>query len=304
MMAEEESVNVSQLRAFVTVVDRGSFSEAAREMGISQPAVTMQVQTLEAAVNATLLDRRYRRIDLTEAGRILLPHARRILEQIEGAKHEIAEMSGVVSGRLAIAASTTPGVYLVPLVLGAFIASHPEVGISVSVRDSAQVVEAIESGDAQLGITGATVRGARARFEELGHDELILIAPPSSPLATRKKIKLSDLCDERWVFRESGSGTRLVAEKLLSQHGLDTGELRVVVELGTGEAIVSAVEGGLGIAIVSRYVADKALKVGSVVEVNATGLPAERPFFAVLPKGTPTRAAEAFLEQLKTQIAR
>jgi len=109
-------MNVSQLTTFVTVVERGSFSEAARALGISQPAVTMQVQALETDVGATLLDRRYRRVDLTEAGKTLLPHARRILEQLVTAQSEIIALSGVVTGRLTIAASTTPGVYVLSLI--------------------------------------------------------------------------------------------------------------------------------------------------------------------------------------------
>lgn len=297
-------MNVSQLRAFVTVVDRGSFSEAARELGISQPAVTMQVQALESDLGATLLDRRYRRVDLTEAGRSLLPHARRVLDQLEAARLDIDHLSGTISGRLSIATSTTPGVYIVPFVLGAFIQQFPEVGVAISVHDTAEVVEAVETGHAQLGVTGATVRGARVTFEELGRDELILIASPHVPLASRKHVPLAELCDELWVFRESGSGTRQVAERILADHGLDVAELRVAVELGTGEAIVSAVEGGLGIAVVSRFVADKAIKLGTVVQVDAVGLPAERPFYAVLPKGTPSRAAEAFHQHLRDALAK
>jgi DNA-binding transcriptional LysR family regulator len=297
-------VNVSQLRAFVTVVERGSFSEAARDLGISQPAVTMQVQTLEAALGVTLLDRRYRRVDLTEAGTALLPHARRVLEQIEAAKDDIEALSGTVSGRLAIAASTTPGVYLVPFTLGSFVAANPGVGVSVSVHDTAEVIDAIESGAAHFGVTGATVRGARVQFEQIAEDELVLIAVPKHPLASRRKVPLSELCEESWILRESGSGTRQVAERLLADHGLEAAELRVVVELSNGEAIVSAVEGGLGIAMVSRYVADKALRLGTVVAVDALGLPARRPFYAVLPKGTPTRAALAYYDHLVVTLAR
>ncbi len=296
-------MNVAQLRTFVTVVDQGSFSEAARVMGISQPAVTMQVQALEAAVGATLLDRRYRRVDLTEAGRTLLPHARQVLDQLESAKNELAELSGTVTGRLAIAASTTPGVYVIPRLLGDFIAANPEVGVTIAVHDTAEVVELVESGRAQLGVTGATVRGARATFEELGTDELVLICPPGDPLATRTGVALSGLADATWVLRESGSGTRQIAEKVLADNGLDPQELRVAVELGTGEAIVSAVEGGLGLSIVSRYVAAKALELGTVALVDAVGLPATRPFYAVFAKGTPTRAAQAFHEHLRAALA-
>lgn len=287
-------MNVSQLRAFVAVIERGSFSEAARELGISQPAVTMQVQSLESALGATLLDRRYRRVDLTEAGRTLLPHARHVLDQIEKARDEISALSGTVTGRLTIAASTTPGVYVVPGLLGDFVKHYPEVGISVSVHDTAEVVDAVESGIAQLGITGAMVRGARANFQEIGTDELVLIASPNHQLATKAAIPLAELCNEAWVSRESGSGTRQMVERILADHGLDAAELRVVVELGTGEAIVNAVEGGLGIAVVSRYVAHKALELGSVITLDAVGMPAKRPFYAILPKGSVTRAAQAF----------
>lgn len=291
-------MNTQQLKTFVAVVDHGSFSDAARALGVSQPAVTMQVQSLEAAVGATLLDRRYRRVDLTEAGRAFLPHARHVLEQLESAREEIEALAGVVTGRLGIAASTTPGVYVIPRLLGTFVEQNPQVGLSIAVHDTAAVIEAVETGAADLGVTGATVRGARVHFEEAGVDELVLICAPDSPLAGRTNVALADLAEEPWVLRESGSGTRQVAERLAADHGLDPDELRVVVELGTGEAIVSAVEGGLGISIVSRYVAAKALELGTVREVDALGLPATRPFYVVLPKRSPTRAASAFHEHL------
>ncbi|MBI5231262.1 MAG: LysR family transcriptional regulator [Coriobacteriales bacterium] len=294
-------MNIAQLRTFVTVVDHGSFSEAARTMGISQPAVTMQVQALESDVGATLLDRRYRRVDLTEAGRALMPYARRILDELEEAREEITSLTGVVTGRLHIAASTTPGVYVVPRLLGGFLSDHVEVGVTITVHDTADVVSAVESGEAQLGITGAEVRGARVGFEEMGTDELIVIASPKAPFAS-KRCKLADLAEEAWVMRESGSGTRQVAEKVLAENGVDAEGLRVVTELGTGEAIVSAVEGGLGVSIVSRYVAEKALKLGTVVALDTEGTPATRPFFAVTPRGTLTRAAEAFLDVLRAEL--
>lgn len=295
-------MNVQQLRTFVTVVDHGSFSDAARVLGVSQPAVTMQMQSLESDVGATLLDRRYRRVDLTEAGRALLPHARRVLEQLDSARREIDALSGTVTGRLTIAASTTPGVYVIPRLLGAFLEANHEVGVTITVHDTAEVIEAVESGHADFGITGAVVRGARVTFEEVGRDELVLICPPKDHLASRVDVPLASLADRAWVLRESGSGTRQISERLIAEHGLDPEELRIAVELGTGEAIVSAVEGGLGIAILSRLVAAKAIELGTVKEVDALGLPAPRPFYAVLPKGTPTRAAAAFHEHLEAML--
>lgn len=296
-------MNIAQLRTFVTVIDAGSFSEAARQMGISQPAVTMQVQALEADAGATLLDRRYRRIDLTEAGRVLLPYARKVIAEVETAREQIAALSGSITGRLVIAASTTPGVYVVPRLLGPFLAQNPEVGVTITVHDTAEVIEAVESGSANFGVTGAIVKGAKVSFEPIGTDELVVICAPTSPLAGRKAVPLIDLADSDWVMRESGSGTRQVSESFLAENGLDPAELRIAVELGAGEAIVSAVEGGLGVAMLSSHVAEKALELGTVVRVDLASPPAERTYFAVLPKGTPTRAAEAFSAFLREKLA-
>lgn len=295
-------MNISQLRTFVTVVDEGSFSAAARQMGISQPAVTMQVQSLEADAGATLLDRRYRRIDLTEAGRVLLPYARKVLAEVECAREQIAALSGAVTGRLVIAASTTPGVYVVPRLLGPFLAENPEVGVTITVHDTAEVIEAVESGHANFGVTGAIVKGAKVSFEPIGTDELVVICAPESPLAKRKAVPLADLTDADWIMRESGSGTRQVSEAFLAENGLDPAELRIAVELGTGEAIISAVEGGLGVAMLSSLVADKALELGTVARVDLASPPAVRTYFAVLPKGTPTHAAEAFSAFLRGKL--
>lgn len=296
-------MNIQQLRTFVTVVDAGSFSEAARHMGISQPAVTMQVQSLEADAGATLLDRRYRRIDLTEAGRVLLPAARKVLAELERAREEISALSGVVTGRLVIAASTTPGVYVIPRLLGLFLAENPQVGVTITVHDTTEVVEAVEGGCANFGVTGAVIKGAKVNFVPLGTDELVVICAPSSPLAKREAVPLADLADVNWVMRESGSGTRQVSEAFLAENGLDPAELCVAVELGTGEAIVSAVEGGLGVAMLSSHVAEKALALGTVARVDLSSAPAVRTFFAVLPKGTPTHAAEAFSAFLRDNLA-
>jgi DNA-binding transcriptional LysR family regulator len=296
-------LNLAQLRTFIAVVEHGSFSDAARVLGISQPAVTMQVQSLESDVGATLLERRYRRVDLTEAGCVLLPYAQHVIEQVESARREIGDVTKTVSGPLVVAASTTPGDYVIPRLLGGFVGDHPEVSVTVTVHDTAEVVSTVEEGRADLGVTGATVRGARVTFEEMGHDELVGICAPDTRCAKSRPSGLADLAEEPWVMRESGSGTRQVVEGVLREHGIDPEGLNVVTELGTGEAIVSAVEGGLGVSVLSRYVAEKALQLGSVVEISATGLPAERPFFVVLPRGGLTRAAEAFVGHLRHSLA-
>jgi len=292
-------VNISQLKTFLMVVEHGSFSAAARAMHLSQPAVTMQVQALEADLGVTLLDRQYRKVETTEAGTALIPFARRILDEIESARLELDSLSGTVSGRLELAASTTPGQYVLPGLLGSFLKQHPEVTVALSVMDTSQVVEAVESGRAGLGMTGAEIRGSKVHFEELGTDDLIMICPPGHALASAKGVTLPRAAEEPFIMREEGSGTRLVTEDIMRHAGVEPGDLHVVTELGTGEAVVNAVEGGLGIAVVSRFVAQKAIDLGTVVRVDAGDFPVSRPLYAVITRGTPTRAAAAFLQHLR-----
>ncbi len=295
-------MNLSQLRAFVMVVDRGSFSAAARQMGVSQPAVTMQVQALESDLGVTLLDRAYRRIGLTEAGKALLPHARKVLAELERAREDLTRMADTVTGRLTIVASTTPGQYLLPRHLGGFLAASPEVTVSLAVADTAGVVEAVAAGEADLGMTGAIVRGARVDFEPLGTDDVVMICPPAHRFARSKSADLDEALTEPFILREEGSGTRQVVDEALREMGADPDELHVVTELGTGEAIVSAVEGGMGLAMVSSWVACKALELGTVATVRVAGFPVSRPLYVVTPRTTPTRAAEAFLGYLREQM--
>ena len=295
-------MNVTQLRAFVSVVDLGSFSEAARQSGISQPAVTMQIKALESEVGATLLERRYHRVNLTEAGHALLPHARNILAELGRAGEDIAALSDSITGRLVIAASTTPGDYVIPRLLGDFVRMHPQVHVEIAVHDTAGAVAAVASGEADLGVCGAETPSAKVVFEELGCDEIVTICPLDHPLAGQTDVPFSALAEADWVGRETGSGTGRTVRAALESHGVDPDELRVIAELGSGEAIVSAVEGGLGIAMLSERVASKALQLGTIARVEVEGPSIRRTFFIVVPNTTPTRAADAFRAYLREAL--
>lgn len=295
-------MNISQLRTFLAVADHRSFSMAARALGISQPAVTMQIQSLESAVGATLFDRRYRKVQLTEAGEALIPYARRILDEVEEAKRAIETLSDTVTGRVRVAASTTPGQYLLPRAMGSFLARYPEVGVTLRVYDSSDVAELVASDEADIGMTGAEVPGVRVHYEQLGFDELLLICPSSHRLARETVTTFSEVANEPFIVREAGSGTRMVAEEAIRRSGIDPADLDVVMELGTNEAIVSAVEGGMGLGIVSTQVADKALKLGTVAQVAGAGFPVKRPLFLVLPRRAPSRATEALAEHLRSEL--
>ncbi len=295
-------MNINHVRAFVAVVDHGSFSEAARATGLSQPAVTMQIQGLESDLGATLLERRYRKVELTEAGRALLPFARRVMAELDEARAEIDRLSDTVGGHLELAVSTTPGQYILPRLLGSFLRAYPEVSVSLRVYDSADVVGRVEAGEAHLGMTGARIVGAKVDYEEMGTDQLLMICPPGDPLAGHASAALADVAERPFIVRESGSGTRIVFEQALRDGGIDPSDLNVVMELGTSEAIVNAVEGGMGVGVVSHWMADKALALGTVARVDAPGFPVTRPFYAVSPRGVRSRAASALAEHLRREL--
>jgi DNA-binding transcriptional LysR family regulator len=151
-------------------------------------------------------------------------------------------------------------------------------------------------------MTGAEIRGAKARFEELGVDELVMICPADHELAGVAGVTTGRAAQAPFIMREEGSGTRLVTESVLRGAGIDPGDLHVVTELGTSEAIVNAVEGGMGIAVVSRFVASKAIELGTVKRIDTGDFPANRPLYAVVTRGTPSRAAAAFLEHLRAKL--
>jgi DNA-binding transcriptional LysR family regulator len=177
------------------------------------------------------------------------------------------------------------------------------VGVSLRVHDTTEVVELVASGEAHVGMTGAEVAGARVLYEELGSDRLELLCSPDNPLAASTVgIPLADLVDEPFIVRESGSGTRMVVEEAMRRAGVDPSELRIVLELGTNEAVLSAIEGGMGIGVTSAFVAEKALTLGTVARVPALGFPLTRPLFLVLPRTTPTRATQALANHLRSTL--
>jgi DNA-binding transcriptional LysR family regulator len=292
------NIHLNQLRAFVAVVEKKSFSASAKALGISQPAITLQIQSLEAQFGASLIDRRYKNVSLTEAGKILYPAATTVLAKLDGAANEIERLSETISGSLVIGGSTTPGQYLLPKLVGQFRKHYPDVTVRLEIGDTAAVLEMLESGAVNAAIVGAPTKGRKFSISECASDELILIVPPGHRLTRSRGLSLVDLGGEELIFRERGSGTRKMIEAHLKANGISADDLHVAMELGTSEAVVNAVEQGLGVSIVSRWAAEKALRLGTVVEAKLKGLPISRTFYLAIAKRPQTRATEAFLEYL------
>ena len=288
-------MNINQLRAFVSIVEKGTFSAAARSMGVSQPAVSLQIQALEEFVGVELLDRRTKKVQLTEAGKLFYPSALQIVTQIDNVQHQLEELGESVKGRLAVGGSTIPGEYVLPKLLGRFKREFPDVSITLKIGDTNEIAEQVISGELQVGLIGAKFSSGQLTSRAFLHDELVFITPSDHELAKQRAVTLEDLRKADFIIRERGSGTRQTIEGFLTTHGMSFDDFNVVMELGSTEAVVNAVSAGLGVSIVSKWAAERSLKLGELVTVKIPGFSFMRDLYLVVSKHVPTRSAGAFL---------
>ena len=296
-------MDTRQLAAFCAVVERKSFSLAAERLGVTQPAVSLQVRALEERLGRRLLDRSGRRVEPTEAGLRLYRSARRLLEGERQLLAELAEdESGELHGSLAIGASTGPGAHLVPLLLCEFQRLHPALRIALAVSDTQTVIEQVGERELELGIVGALVRHRSLHFEPLALDEIVLAVPADHEFA-RRQVSLEELRREPLVVMQEGAGVRRVIEEELRRSGLRLRDLDARLELGLQESVKSAVAAGFGVAFISRTAIEGELQAGTLGAARVEGLEPARQIYLVRARTRPLpRAAEAFvafaLEQL------
>lgn len=266
-----------RLQVFHTVAKLLSFTKAAEQLHMTQPAVTFQVRQLEEQFNTRLFDRTHNRISLTEAGELVYRHAERIFELYAQMENEVRSLTGEVSGALMIGASTTVAEYMLPVLLGDFRAKYPDVNIQLKVSNSDGIVSMVENNTIDMGVVEAPVGNRNLAVEECRHDRLVLIIPPSHPLADQRKVSAKEVTEHPFICREEGSGTREVIGEWLTECGLPVNSLQLSMELGSPEAIKGAVAAGMGISILSRVTILKELQLGMLKEVELDP-PLERPF--------------------------
>jgi len=289
-------MDTRQLAAFCAVVERKSFSQAAERLGVTQPAVSLQVRALEKRLGAQLLDRSGRRVEPTEAGLVLYRGAQRLLALEEQLVEEVAGGSdGELTGDLSLGASTGPAAVVVPLLLCEFQLANPRLGVSLSVHDTHSVVELVAARELELGIVGAARRHRSVRFEPFFEDEVILVCPPSHPFAGRT-VTIDELRAERLIVMQEGAGVRQILDDELRGLGLRLRDLDVRLVLGLQESVRSAVQAGYGITFISRSAVETELAAGTLAAARVDGIDATREISLVRSAGrTSTRAAEAFV---------
>ena len=289
-------MDTRQLAAFCAVVERKSFSQAAERLGVTQPAVSLQIRSLEQRLGRQLLDRSGRRVEPTEAGRRLYASAQRVLAAEEHLLEELdADDEGAITGTLELGASTGPGGTVVPLLLCEFQEQHPDVRVRLTVSDTQTVVDRVAERELELGIVGAGRRHRGVAFEPFFRDEVVLVCPSGHRFAG-KMISLDDLKGEKLIVMQEGAGVRQVIEDELRKAGMRLRDLDVRLELGLQESVRSAVLAGHGVAFISRLAIEADLAAGRIATARLRGLDPVREIFLARASGrSETRAARAFV---------
>lgn len=275
------ALNFHQLHIFYTVAEKGSFSHAAQALHMTQPAVTMQMQSLEDYFGTKLFIRSTKRVELTEAGRTLLPFASRSIELMKETDISMSKFTHMLEGRLHLGSSLTIGEYILPRLLGPFSAEYPNISVSMKVNNTKQILEEVLSHQLTFGLVEAEVKHPDVFTEAVLSDELKLIAPRNHPLAERESIPLEEMLKYPFVLREQGSGTRKVMEEELARAGCDVSMLKIVMELGSTGAVKSAVEAGLGISILSQSSVKHEAALGVLKVKDVEGICFARSFYAI-----------------------
>jgi DNA-binding transcriptional LysR family regulator len=296
-------MDTRQRAAFCAVVERQSFSQAAERLGVTQPAVSLQIRSLEQRLGRQLLDRSGRRVEPTEAGLRLYASAQRVLAAEESLFEELqSDEQGALDGTLELGASTGPGGTVVPLLLCEFQELHPNVRVRLSVSDTQTVVDQVAERELELGIVGAGRRHRGVTFEPFFRDEVVLACSAQHPLAG-KALSLDQLKGEPLIVMQDGAGVRQVIEDELRKVGMRLRDLDVRMELGLQESVRSAVLAGHGVAFISRLAIEADIVAGTLATARVRGLDPAREIFLARASGrTETRAARAFLAYAREHL--
>jgi DNA-binding transcriptional LysR family regulator len=296
-------MDTRQLQAFCAVVERRSFSQAAERLGVTQPAVSLQVRALERRLGMRLLDRSGRRVEPTQAGLRLYRGAQRLLQMEEQIVNELAdEAEGELAGTFEIGASTGPGGVVLARLLCEFALSFPSLHVALSVFDTQTIVERVADRTLELGVVGAAPRHRGVEYEPFFHDTVILACPPGHQFAGRT-ISLDELKTEQLIVMQDGAGVRRMIEDELRKAGLRLRDLDVRIQLGLQESVATAVRAGFGVTFISRSSVENDLAVGTLVEARVEDLELERDILLVRAAGrSESRAARAFLDFAATRL--
>jgi DNA-binding transcriptional LysR family regulator len=288
--------DLTKLKSFLHAAENMSFSEAAKYLHLTQPTISHHIKTLERELGIELFNRSGPNLKLTEAGRLLLPRARKLIRQSIEMQEVMASLQQKIVGHLRIACSTTAGKYILPLLAARFSQRYPGIRVSILTCTPEHVVPRLLEEEANLGVVSSyEVCGNGLECQEFFKDSIALIVPVNHPWAFRQSIEPENLLEEPIIIREPTSGTRRVMLTELAKHDIALADLNIFLELSNAEAIVRTVSAGFGVSFVSTLASACPLERGNVVEVPVTGLELRRTIYmARRSLDAPNRPQEVF----------
>jgi len=286
-------MDIRGLEVFLSVAKHLNYTRAGEELNLSQPSVSIRIKQLEDELGMKLFEQLGKKVALTDAGLLLVPHARRVIAAIEDAKQALGELQGLERGSLRIGASTTPGMYLIPQIIARFKERYPKIEIHLGIKDTKQVEEGVIRNEFDFGFVGGHLVGDEVDVVAWITDQLVLVVGLKHPLAKKKSIKVADLRKEKFILRELGSATRSTIASHLQKSNL---AVQTVMEMENPESVKKAVQSGLGIAFISKFAVETELKAKSLIAVSVRGLDIRRELKIVYRKDKHLgRAAQTFI---------
>ena len=292
-----------QLNIFCKVIELKSFSRAGKAVHLSQPTISSHIKDLEDYFDCRLIDRLSKEAVPTKAGDLLYEYAKRMLALRDETETALAEFQGKIRGRLVIGGSTIPGTYLIPQLISDFKKKYPDVIVSLTIGDSANIIEGILSGGLELGVVGAKAENKKILQKKLIEDDMCLIIPANHRWAVKKRVSLAMLLTEPFIVREKGSGTLKSLQQSLVKTGHHIEDLKVVAELGSTQAICQGIKTGAGASILSTLAVSEDLQVQRLIALEVDGLNLKRNFYLTWHRyRSPSPLSEAFLEFLEQKL--
>ena len=281
-------IDMKELEAFVSVVDRGSFSRAAEALYLTQPTISAHVAALERKLNIKLLVRTTKEIYPSDAGNLLYDYAKEILRLRTSAVQAIKAFSHEMRGSISVAASTIPGQYYLPKLIQGFRAEYPEISFSVQLLDSTEVAEQVAGRKTEIGFTGTIISLPKCVYQPLAEDRLVIITPntPRYQAYHSTGFPVRQLTREAFISREAGSGTRLETESFLKEMGVNAKDICVAVEVRSTESIKQMVSEGLGIAVLSQSACEDYCKFKKLLAFNFDSVNLRRKLYLVRHKNS------------------
>jgi DNA-binding transcriptional LysR family regulator len=288
-----QHASLRQLRVFESAASHRSFSRAAEQLHLTQPGVSMHVKELEANIGLPLFERHGKNLFVTEAGAELLTRVREILRTIKDAEDALDQLKGLRRGLINIGGVSTAK-YFVPSLLARFRKGYPQLEIRLSVSNRDSVIEQLLANQIDLAIMGRSPLELDAIATPFAENPHVIIAAPDHPLAHRKRIAIDAICNETFIVRELGSGTRMAMQQFFAERDLSC---KVGMEMASNETIKQAVMAGMGVAFISRHTMELELQTGRLVVLHVVGTPVMRQWHVVhLSKKRLSPTAAAFKE--------